>query len=230
MSALARLAERYGIALEYHDIWGKPHPVTEETLRALLATMDVPAATDAEVEQALNARFAAEWREIVAPAIVVREQSPPKLHVHLRGEWQATPLQWRLVLERGAEHRGEMAPADLAVVERVTLDGEELIACELALPLLPPPGYHRLRLQSDSEDIGETQLIVVPARCFSPPVLANGGRVWGAAAQLYGVRSERNWGIGDFTDLATLIDLWAEKGADVIGVNPLHALFPHDAH
>ena len=37
MSALSRLAELHGIALEYHDVWGKPHVVAETTLRLLLA-------------------------------------------------------------------------------------------------------------------------------------------------------------------------------------------------
>ena len=228
MSALARLAEFHGIALDYHDVWGKPHAVAEATLRALLAAMDVAAATDEEVEHSLAARIAARWREILAPVVVVRERSQPKLRVHLSAAWDAAPLQWRLSEEQGAEQRGDLAPGDLAAVERATLDGEDLTARELLLPVLPPPGYHRLALQSAGAIIAETLLIVVPVACFSPPALANGGRVWGAAAQLYGVRSERNWGIGDFTDLATLIGLWAEKGADFVGVNPLHALFPHD--
>jgi len=228
MSPLSRLAEFHGIALEYHDVWGKLHTVAETTLRALLEAMDVAAATDADVESSLAACIATQWREIVAPVVVVRERSHPKLRVHLHARWDAVPLQWRLVEERGTEHRGELATGDFAVAERTTLDGVDLIARELFLPPQPPPGYHRLALQSGGTVIAETLLIVVPVACFSPPALAGDGRVWGAAAQLYGVRSERNWGIGDFTDLATLVGQWAAKGADVIGVNPLHALFPHD--
>jgi 4-alpha-glucanotransferase len=50
-------------------------------------------------------------------------------------------------------------------------------------------------------------------------------RMWGLAVQLYGVRSRRNWGHGDFTDLENLIELAAGLGASGIGLNPLHALF-----
>src|SRR5438132_1495416 len=50
-------------------------------------------------------------------------------------------------------------------------------------------------------------------------------RTWALAVQLYGVRSRRNWGHGDFTDLANLIELAATLGAAGVGLNPLHALF-----
>ncbi|MDQ1346287.1 MAG: 4-alpha-glucanotransferase [Pseudomonadota bacterium] len=63
-------------------------------------------------------------------------------------------------------------------------------------------------------------------RCHLPEALASGGRLWGLTVQLYGVRSRRNWGIGDFGDLAALLEFTAAAGGDVVGVNPLHALFP----
>src|SRR5215475_537926 len=50
-------------------------------------------------------------------------------------------------------------------------------------------------------------------------------RMWALGLQLYGVRSLGNWGHGDFTDLAALVDLAGELGAAGIGLNPLHALF-----
>jgi len=53
----------------------------------------------------------------------------------------------------------------------------------------------------------------------------DGRRTWVLAVQLYGVRSRRNLGHGDFTDLAELLELVADLGCGGIGLNPLHALF-----
>jgi 4-alpha-glucanotransferase len=53
----------------------------------------------------------------------------------------------------------------------------------------------------------------------------DGRKHWALAVQLYAVRSRRNWGHGDFSDLARLVTLAAAHGASAIGLNPLHALF-----
>src|SRR5881394_3702012 len=65
---------------------------------------------------------------------------------------------------------------------------------------------------------------VAHARAYQPDFVAEGRRLWLLAVQLYAVRSRRNWGHGDFTDLRHLLEFAADIGAAGIGVNPLHAL------
>jgi 4-alpha-glucanotransferase len=69
-------------------------------------------------------------------------------------------------------------------------------------------------------------MLVAPERAFQPAFALAGERLWLLAVQLYAVRSRRNWGHGDFTDLKHLLELAAQAGAAGVGVNPLHALPP----
>src|SRR4029453_17378222 len=62
------------------------------------------------------------------------------------------------------------------------------------------------------------KLEIEPGHCYRPQALEQ-KRLWGVMVQLYGVRSERSWGIGDFTDLKKLAEIAAGLGAGVIGVN-----------
>ena len=85
-------------------------------------------------------------------------------------------------------------------------------------------GYYTLSAETGGK-CRLVRLIVAPESVYQPKLLANGGRMNGLTMHLYSLRSERNWGIGDFTDLLNLMKYAADKKLDFVGINPLHALF-----
>ena len=85
-------------------------------------------------------------------------------------------------------------------------------------------GYYTLSAEIGGKSCF-VRLIVAPESVYQPKLLANGRRMNGLTMHLYSLRSERNWGIGDFTDLLNLMKYAAEKKLDFVGINPLHALF-----
>jgi 4-alpha-glucanotransferase len=136
----------------------------------------------------------------VSGAVVVRIGRQPRTELT---EAAKLPLRWSVVNEAEVVAHGEAR-------ERVIIWPHDL-----------RPGYHRLKLVDASGAEEEAPLIVAPERAFTGEF----DRGWLLAAQLYSVRSARNWGIGDFTDLADLVRLAKQLGADGVGLNPLHALF-----
>ncbi len=149
----------------------------------------------------------------VGPAHLVHaEDARPQLVLRLLAPTRE--IVWTCRLEDGREHSGRLE-ADSGG------PGGSLV---LPLPAGLPLGYHRLALEAGAVST-ELTLIVAPPRCHLPAALERDGRCWGLTCQLYGQQSARNWGIGDFSDLATLARIAGSHGAAVLGVNPLHALF-----
>ncbi|MDO5639891.1 MAG: 1,4-alpha-glucan branching protein GlgB [Neisseria sp.] len=96
----------------------------------------------------------------------------------------------------------------------------------IAVTLPPlPAGYHDLSAFYQGGQTGRCLLIAAPGEAYEPQALADNRRLNGLTIQLYSLRSANNWGIGDFTDLAALVDYAAARHLDFIGINPLHALF-----
>lgn len=133
-------------------------------------------------------------------AVVIRPGRPARTEL---SEAATFPLRWKIV-------------AGLEVIAQ-----GETYGPVIAWPQDLPEGSYRLHLTDASSLSEEAPLIVAPQRAFG----GDFDRCWLLAVQLYGVRSARNWGIGDFTDLEGLIELAHHLGADGIGLNPLHALF-----
>ncbi|MBA3517441.1 MAG: 4-alpha-glucanotransferase, partial [Rhizobiales bacterium] len=216
-TALARLARRYGIEPGFRDARGEDVVTSDATNVRLLRAMGVEADTERKAAAALEQAERAAWASALPPVVVVRPEDD-RCVVEIVAPAGTRRIAWRLEMEDGAELRG--TAEKLAPLRRTGggLDREQV---QLLLPGLPW-GYHRLHLpELDASAV----LIVTPGKCWLPKGMEDGAGLWGIAAQLYLLRSERNWGIGDFGDLAHFIEISAARGCHVIGLNPLHQMF-----
>lgn len=218
---LALLAERLGIQPEFRNAHGEIVRTTPDTQRALLRAMGLAVGDDASARAELEALERAQWTTGVGPVQVTRKSSGP-LTLELVFPHDVGEVSWTLSLESGAQHAGRAPFESLTWLAERDLDGRRLQRRRLQLPLVVPWGYHQLQVEPGGT---RASWIITPERCWLAPALEQGARLWGIAAQLYLLRSASNWGIGDFGDLRKLVELGAREGADVIGLNPLHAMF-----
>jgi len=224
---LAQLSELAGILPEYIDNWQQKNSPSIATQRAILTAMGLDISTKKSIEAAIKNYQLRPWRSVLEPVRVLRNSSH-WVRLTLPESFTQAEFSWQLQLEDGTEQRHSFQPNQLLQLERKTVDGIAYCAWKLILPVSISLGYHRLAILSNEIVLAEQSLIMTPEKCYQPGALNESGKVWGPAVQLYAVRSERNWGMGDFTDLRLLLEQWSIWGADIIGINPLHALFPHN--
>jgi (1->4)-alpha-D-glucan 1-alpha-D-glucosylmutase len=198
---LERMAALVGISQDYSDAFGKKVETSSDTREALLAALGLNVASVKGAQESLERLERLKTGPI--PAVMTVEAGAPA-KIKLRSAAGASA--WTLTEEDGTTHVGRLTKASR------TLD----------LPALPM-GYHQLRLGER-----EATIIAAPERCWEPEALKGDARLWGLTAQVYSLRSERDLGIGDFSDVALTAESVGRFGGAFLGLSPVHALFAAD--
>jgi (1->4)-alpha-D-glucan 1-alpha-D-glucosylmutase len=228
---LDELTIRYHMRMDYEDIWGEMHQVDPLTRRRLLAAMGVPTESDLALQVHTAEQDSRRLTRVLPRVQVVSGDARPRVVLTLPVGCEGRPFSWALLEESEELHDGELMPGELEPLGELEVDEQRYVRLGFTLPVTPPWGYHRFAVEPlDGSPLltSGMALIVTPERCYQPPAVRDRRRVWGPAVQLYSLRSQRNWGVGDFTDLRAMIDTASQLGASVVGLNPLHALFPHN--
>ncbi|WP_240223882.1 4-alpha-glucanotransferase [Rheinheimera hassiensis] len=218
----AELIAFCGIETDFNDAWGNPSSVTQQHQLQLLAAQGFDIEDDETARLQLLERQLDFWLQPLQAVSVQRVDEPLQLLLQVTLEQANMEFAFTLTTEDGAKQIFNLTPVEGELVQVVVLDEVEYHQYQHLLPQQLMAGYHQLSLN----DTAFTQkLIITPGQCFVPQNF-NSQKQWGIALQLYGLRSERNWGIGDFTDLSNTVNYLAGVGADFIGLNPIHALYP----
>jgi 4-alpha-glucanotransferase len=220
---LDRLAHAAGIAPQWWDVDGRRTVVSDETRRALLAAMRLPATTEGEARDSLHRLSCDRDRRALPHALVARLGEPAILCLGSEPGLGRRPIWLIIEHENGQTDRIRIGVDDGTVDDFTGVDGQRARAWRIRLPALPE-GRHRLWRDDTPEAV--CHLTVAPRQCFLPDSISGGARRFGISTQLYALRRANDQGIGDFTTLALLAEAAGREGAATIGINPLHMLFP----
>lgn len=200
--AVRDLATRAGVLTEWQDYAGGQHTVAPEVLCRILEALGLPSTTRGELLASRRLVGRRSTVQSLPPLVTATAGRPTRLDVGA-GE----PHAARLVLESGEARDITLVPA----------------RGRLRLPAIPESGYHRLLI--DDRDI---VVAVAPGRCHTIDDEVPDARLWGIAAQVYALRCRGDGGIGDAAGIAALAEAAGSRGADVLALSPLHALFSAD--
>lgn len=134
------------------------------------------------------------------------------IEIELNAEYSAEQTtNWQILFEDNSQRQGSTSGKIISITDEI------------------PLGYHQLTITKPDGTQESCRLIVTPQTAYQPQELQQHKKLWGTFLQLYTLRSEQNWGIGDFSDLKQFLTELAAKGGDFIGLNPIHSLFPANA-
>ena len=194
---LVELAGQAGVDVHWRDANDRPQQVSPSTLRAVLAALGLPCASDGDIDTSLE-RLRREREGATLPRLLVADAGGA-----FAVPAATQPRRYRFEDEQGTPMGEGSLPSD----ERT------LHAPEAA-------GYYRLLLGDE-----QCTLAAAPARAFGVADVAGARRPWGVAVQLSSLRRPGDGGIGDFTALERCARAAAARGADALAISPVHALF-----
>lgn len=224
---LRRLAAMHGIRTEWRDALGGHHVQSGDALRAGLSLCGLSVQSDDAIRHALEIAE----KQVLQPMYVVGARptyDPQSVSVHVPE--QVKKFAWTLTDGKGIKFSGEQ---ELRSPRRFgTIGGAAgTIAVGVQLPPLDP-GYYKFQVRwsdSDGEGRFETRVIASPAQCYVPKHIQKS--TWGLLVRTSSLRSSRNWGVGDFTDLADLCkNAFQKGGAGIIMLEPIQPIVAARGH
>jgi len=223
---LNRLAELLGVQLSYVDPEGNTHTATTKAKQAICRALGYPADTDLQIQKSLNKWEIQSYLTPAPSCVVIGDWEVEACSFDLvLPQGKASDMSWVLTREDASTQTGQIRFEDFPLVGEQVLGDVRYEKRHITLTLEVGQGYHTLSLLETEKGVFQIQLIVTPSACYVPGALTNGHRVWGFPVQLYALKSARNWGIGDFTDLKELAGTARNFGASLLGLNPINALF-----
>jgi 4-alpha-glucanotransferase len=222
LQLLHTVARFYNLQIEYQDGLSQPRQAPAEAVLRVLQELDAPVNRLGDLNDALRHRRQALWQRVIEPVTVAWDSQPLRVKVRVPSMLAEAPCCFRIVTEQGETFTDNLSD-DLAFAKTSkNVEGMTYVTRRLVGSLPLPLGYHRVYLRMGQLE-AESHLISAPVQAYSAE--PHQGKRWGLFCPLYALRSERSWGVGDFSDLDQLAAFNAEHGGQAVATLPMLASF-----
>ena len=218
---LKLLADKLGIATSFSDagLCRRDYYVSDETIRFFVNALGYKCENEDDILSSLAILESEEFSQVLKPVYVCQQENIV-FDVVLPKDMEVSKIT---IKDRARNIKAVDIKSDNNIIywqdkKKITYGISNLDV-----------GYYDISVMVGNKNY-KSVLAVAPKRCYDAPLQNN--KLWGYGVQLYAVKSKRNWGVGDFTDLAEIVRMSSRCGADVIGLNPLNVLchdYPENA-
>ena len=221
------LAKKLGIATSFSAQGIQEQKISNDLIKFFCSALGSNVATPEDVEESLKTFDDKAYKEIVQ-AIYIARQDDVRISICLKQKDCDEDIH--VLMESEEQKEKSELNFEKVFVEEKVIGQTTYQKWDLKIKDAIEIGYHKLEIQIGKKSY-HSVLAKCPQKCYTTANIENDG-LWGFTVQLYSLRSKRNWGVGDFTDLENFAKIAADAGADVIGLNPLNVLshdFPENA-
>lgn len=227
MSKLEELAKLAGIASEYTDKVGQIHYTTDEVRKCFLSDMGYSCDSDSEIDSNIKKLTETPWIDgLDYVNSFFTNEADTSVHLRIPAIDADAVAIYSIEDEEGRIINGKLALSDYEFLESKIIEGVDYVMLAPIFFKKLNPGYYHLSVTIRSKTYQSMVIMALPKCYLVEGVAEETFRVYGLAIQLYALRSQNNMGIGDYSDLKEIIQQTAKNGGDVVGVNPLGAMFP----
>lgn len=218
----ASLALSQGLLLRYQDPWGGTVQASPGAVEAVLRSLGA-ISKDGRQDVARGASVSPRVEPVVV--LPLKGSGCGQLDIDLPSSCDPSSVKFRLRKEGRSglgparPVRVHLRPASPGGQGRPEQGSRRWIA---TLSTSLQPGVHRLEFEAEGAKVG-TWLVVPPPRPAPPKGALD--RDVGVFVPLYALRSDRDLGVGDLTDLRTLVRWASRTGLRFVGTLPLYSTF-----
>ena len=221
---LNELSAFVGISESYVDKMNVKHYTTDNTKMAFLSSLGYDCSSASNIKRELKTELENLWLNGLDYTTSFFSSESIKVSLYLPENQINFPATFCFYCDNKLVEGFTTTPSKYTIRETKTINRKRFVKFIIPIRVKLSPDYYTLNVKVNDLSFSSF-VIVAPDSAYLPPVIKEGKKVLGLSCQLYGLQSKHNLGIGDFGDLKRLIELSAKYGCDLIGVNPLGAMY-----